>query len=85
MLTERAFFVTRPMETASNELINPLLFVWYAVGAAGMVVWMRRPTVGAVPILLTLALGYLGICAANQQVGLPWIPLHAPRSLSTLN
>jgi hypothetical protein len=85
MLAERAFFVTRPMETASSELTNPLLFVWYAVAAAGVVVWMRRPTAGAVPVLFTLALGYIGICAANQEVGLPWMPLHAPRSLSTLN
>ena len=86
MLAERAFFVTRPTQTASGELTNPLLFVWYAIGATGMVLWARRPTGAFVPVCGTLVLGYAVICWANQHIALvPWFPLQAPRVLSALN
>ena len=85
MLSQGAFFVTRPMPTPSDELTNGLLFVWYALAAVGLVLWMRRPSPGAAPMVLTLTVGYAALYLVSQDVLLAWIPLHVPRFLSTLN
>ena len=82
---ERAFFVTRPMPAPSSELTNPLLLTWYAVGAAGAVIWARRPSAGTFPVLFTLVLGYIAVSVANQPAFLPWLPVQPSRALSTLN
>jgi len=84
-LAHGAFFVTRPVETPGSELINPLLPAWYAAAAAGTILWLRRPTAAAVPMVLTLALGYAGLLIFRLEVLLPWFPLQIPRFLTCLN
>jgi len=84
-LIHGSFLIARPVHTPDTELINPLLPIWYAVAAAGIILWLRRPTAAAVPMVITLALGYAGLFISRQAVPVPWFPLYVPRFLTCLN
>ncbi|HKY04250.1 MAG TPA: hypothetical protein VJQ56_05150 [Blastocatellia bacterium] len=78
------YFVTRPHTVAPAEMISPAVCAWYAVGALGVVCWLKRPTRGMWPFLAACAV--LACAIAFAAVISPrWFPLQAPRFLSTLN
>lgn len=46
MATTYEYFVTRPLVIPLRGLVTPWLWAWYAVAAAGIVLWWRRPDKG---------------------------------------
>jgi hypothetical protein len=84
MLGTYEFFVTRPLVIPLGGLIAPWLWVWYAVAAVGVVLWLRKANDGARAYLAALLALALAILLAST-VAPPWFPLQAFRFFSTLN
>lgn len=78
------FFVTRPLVVPLGNLVTPWLWCWYAVAAAGVLLWLRRASEGARAYLLTL-LGLAACVVFASTVAPPWFPLQAFRFFSKLN
>jgi hypothetical protein len=78
------FFVTRPLVVPLGNLVTPWLWCWYAVAAAGVLLWLRRAGEGARAYLLTL-LGLAAGVVFASTVAPPWFPLQAFRFFSKLN
>jgi hypothetical protein len=78
------FFVTRPLVVPLGKLVTPWLWCWYAVAAAGVLLWLRRAGEGARAYLITLFGLAAGVLFAST-VAPPWFPLQAFRFFSTLN
>jgi hypothetical protein len=78
------FFVTRPLVVPLGNLVTPWLWCWYAVAAAGVLLWLRRACEGARAYLITLFGLAAGVVFAST-VAPPWFPLQAFRFFSTLN
>ena len=84
MLGASEYLVSRPYTGPFNELVPPVMLVWYALALAGVVCWMRRPTEGMTPFLASLcALAIIVI--ASSLLPPRWSPFQAPRFLATLN
>lgn len=78
------YFVTRPHSIPLNMLVPAVMWGWYGLAAAGVVIWLRRPTPQMWPYLatcLTLAGGVFFAAAFSPR----WFPLHPPRLITTLN
>ncbi|HEU0173998.1 MAG TPA: hypothetical protein VFV58_07020, partial [Blastocatellia bacterium] len=84
MLDASEYLVSRPYTGPFNELIPPVMFVWYAISLIGIVCWARRPTEGIAPFLASLSALAVSVIASSL---LPprWSPFQAPRFLVTLN
>lgn len=84
MISTYDYFVTRPHTAALHELVPPMMVMWYALAAIGILLWLRRPTPFMWPYVATcLALAGGVIFAAS--VAPPWFALQTPRFLSVLN
>lgn len=78
------FFVTRPLVVPLGNLVTPWLWCWYAVAAAGVLLWLKKAGEGARAYLLTLLC--LAACVVfASTVAPPWFPLQAFRFFSKLN
>lgn len=78
------FFATRPLVVPLGNLLTPWLWGWYAVAAAGVLLWLRKACEGARAYLLTLLC--LAACVVfASTVAPPWFPLQAFRFFSKLN
>lgn len=78
------YFVTRPHSIAFDKLVPAVMWVWYTLALAGIIVWLRRPTRSMWPYLTTclaLASGVFFAAAFSPR----WFPLHPPRLITTLN
>lgn len=84
VVTTYEYFVTRPLVIPLRGLITPWMWGWYAVAAAGVVLWWRRSGAPARAYILT-ALALAGGVVFASTVAPPWFPLQAFRFLSTLN
>jgi hypothetical protein len=78
------FFATRPLVVPLGNLVTPWLWCWYAVAAAGVLLWIRKTGEGARAYLLTI-LGLAAGVVFAATVAPPWFPLQAFRFFSTLN
>jgi hypothetical protein len=85
LLASYDYVVTRPQFVTFDFLVPAPLWVWYALAAAGAVLWVRRPAAFAArPFVAACALLAAGIfLAAAFAPG--WFPFHPPRLTSTLN
>lgn len=84
MMGQYGYFVTKPYIIEAGQLVTPYLLVWYALAAAGFVLWLRRPSRAAWPYAAACVV--LAAFAAFAAVLSPgWFPLQAPRFLTTLN
>ena len=84
MLGQYEYFVTRPYVIEATQLVTPTLWLWYALSAAGVFIWIRHPTRATWPYLgtcLTLAVAVLFATTLSPR----WFPLQSPRFLTTLN
>jgi hypothetical protein len=84
VFTTYEYFVTRPLVIPLGGLITPWLWGWYAVAAAGAVLWWKRSNEFARAYILTALALAAGVVFAST-VAPPWFPLQAFRFLSTLN
>jgi hypothetical protein len=84
MLSEYAYFVTRPQASPLNELVPPVMWVWYLLAVLGIWQWVKRPTPSMRPFLCTCFLLASSIVLATL-VSPRWFPLQTPRFLSMLN
>lgn len=84
MLSQYDYFVTRPHIVFIGQLVPPAMLGWYALAAAGVWCWLRRPTRGMWPFLLTCSALAVGVIFATA-VAPRWFPLQSVRFLSTLN
>jgi hypothetical protein len=78
------YFVTRPLIVPLGNLVSPLLCVWYAFAAVGVLLWLRGRNTNARAYVFTL----LALAAAvvfASTIAPTWFPLQAFRFLSTLN
>lgn len=84
MISEYAYFVTRPLTTSVFDYVPPIMWYWYALALMGFVVWLRRPTPALTPFLLGCVL-WEGIIVFSSEFAPRWFPLQPLRFLSTLN
>lgn len=78
------YFVTRPRTISFNMLVPSVMWVWYALAAAGVLFWLRRPTQLMWPYLTT-CLASAGGIFFSATVSPRWFPLYPPRLITTLN
>jgi len=84
VLGQYKYFVTRPFTVETGMMLTSGIVLWYALAAAGGLVWLRRPTRAAQPYLVTcLLLGAAVLLGATLAPS--WFPLQSPRFLATLN
>ena len=84
MLGAYDYFVTRPVTAAMHELVPSVMWAWYVLALAGIILWLRRPTQTMWPYLATCIVLAGGVFFA-ATVAPRWLPLHPPRLISTLN
>ncbi len=84
MVSQYAYFVTRPQASPLNELVPSVMWIWYLLAALGIWQWRKRPTPSMRPFLLTCFV--LGASVMFATLVSPrWFSLQTPRFLSTLN
>jgi hypothetical protein len=84
MLATYKYFVTRPYFFSPLQMISTIMWGLYALAAAGVVCWVRRPTTVMWPYLLSCLTIIVGFLFAGT-VAPHWFPLQPPRFLGTLN
>lgn len=86
VLTAREYIVTQPSTVPFGDLVPPVMWVWYALSAAGVFLWLRRGRAGdaAWPYLTTCAV--LACAVFFSGLFAPrWLPVHPSRFAATLN
>jgi hypothetical protein len=79
-----AYVVTRPQHVALSDLVPAPFWVWYALAAAGALVWLRRPPSSATrPFLAACALLAAAIFLPDAFAP-RWFPLQPHRLASSL-
>jgi hypothetical protein len=86
VFSAREYIVTQPSSVPFSDLVPPAMWVWYALGAAGIVLWLCRGRSGGAMwpylttcVLLACAVFFSGLFAPH------WLPVHPARFAATLN
>jgi len=78
------YFVTRPQHVEFEQIAPVVMWLWYALAAIGIGLWLRRPTRAMWPFLTTCLI--LAGCVFFAATFSPrWFPLYPPRLIATLN
>ena len=86
VLSAREYIVTQPSRVPFGDLVPPAMWVWYAVSATGVFLWLRRgrSSDAAWPYLTTC--GVLACAVFFSGLFAPrWLPVHPARFAATLN
>src|SRR5205085_956195 len=85
LLGSYIYVVTRPQRVALSDLVPAPLWLWYALAAAGALLWLRRrPSSAARPFLAACAL--LAAAVFLPEALAPrWFPLQPHRLASSLD
>ena len=85
LLGSYEYVVTRPEHVALGDLIPAPLWAWYALAAAGGVMWLRRgPSRAARPFMAACALLAAAVFLSDYLAP-GWFPSHPPRLAATLD
>lgn len=84
LLNAYDYVVTRPHRTAVADLVPGPLWLWYALAAAGALLWLRRPARAVYPFLSACALMAAAVFFAAAFAP-AWFPFHPQRLASTFN